>query len=220
MSDSLFFFIYFVFLIMPAVAKLLTTIVSKKDIDQFEKAKKRRNIYRICFIIIFIPIIILIILFAIQIYENRNSTVFGENSGISYPSQEKEQSNEIFKSFEGKRLGSQIDIVLQIAESFPDNFENEPELVPRILFYEIQDENGETSILDSEAIYENVGQSTQYVETIEKIREKIDNNQFYYITCEYNENLVEKVIISHISNTGKYKAESIKSISRDVLSIE
>lgn len=212
--DIIFSIVFFILFIMPAIVWVIVKLLSKKDIDSYEKARRIRNVYKTSFIIMSIPGVILIVLFMSRILENKDNYVQGSSLNVlqGHTTQEIEFYNNRIEPYAGKISGSQVCDLIDMLIVESDTHTYERELVPNVLFLDTYNGN----VDEIKPNIRVISRSGDYYKIkLRELKEKIDDSQFYYITFDrddgFNEGLIKTIIISYISNDDQSEIEKIEN---------
>ena len=195
------------FILVPIFLVLLTNKLAK-NIKTEEKARKRRNIYRACFLVVLILIIIVIIRFIIAF----NTPVTPASTLITYTNQEIEAYNNMFESYKGLQPGAQVKSLITRVIANSKTYKDEPNKVPGIVFFKESEESGEEIVFDSKVSYKNSELIDEYIKEVVNIRNSIYPKKEYYVKCEKRseDGLIDTIIIVQIPTQSEYNSKNRK----------
>lgn len=140
-----------------------------------------------------ILISILIIAIGMFIYNSAQSTI--NNSMQSMSTQEVQAFNNEFMSFEGKQSGSNIKAMIGTLIANANTYRDEPSKIP-VLFFD-QVDVGE-SIMDVKAVVTTAADPSEYIKTLNKIRNKVEPKHQYWVSISNQDNgLIDALIVTY-----------------------
>lgn len=209
--------------IIKGINKVSTA--SPEKIKTMEKARFRRNIYRFLTIIVFIPILFLLSVFAINIYYNNHPRTNGVSAEDPFFNrQEKEAFNNIFIAYEGVQTCSRIKELLTRAAANLRTYKDEPEKVPTVIFF--TKERNEKSLgetpnsytLDGKKYSAEEEEFEKYISDLVEMRNLLENKNTYTVKFDYNKyGLVDTIAIGDITDMNESETEAANQILENAL---
>lgn len=140
-----------------------------------------------------ILISILIIAIGMFIYNSAQSTI--NNSMQSMSTQEVQAFNNEFMSFEGKQSGSNIKAMIGTLIANANTYRDEPSKIPVLYFDQV--DVGE-DIMDVKAVVTTAADPSEYIKTLNKIRNKVEPKHQYWVSISNQDNgLIDALIVTY-----------------------
>lgn len=137
---------------------------------------------------------ILIVSVGLFIYNSASTTISDSISSLS--TQEVEAFNNQFTSYEGTQSGSNIKAVMGRLIGNADVYADEPSKVPQVYIDKIGEENPDSMDVTYSEI--DNGDTTDYINDLGKIRNRVERNHTYYVEITYQSSgLIDYIQISY-----------------------
>lgn len=142
---------------------------------------------------------ILIIAIGMYIYNSASSNI--GSSLDSMTTREIEAFNGEFENYKGKQTGSQISSLVGRLIANASTFKDEASKVPAVKCEKINvndDKIDGTGITDSTVEYNDASSMDNYLASLAKVKNKLENKHAYYVDFEYADTgLISKIIIKY-----------------------
>lgn len=212
--------------IIWGIIKIINKVstASPEKIKTMEKARFRRNIYRFLTIIVFIPILFLLSVFAINIYYNNHPRTNGVSAEDPFFNrQEKEAFNNMFIVYEGVQTSSRIKELLTRAAANLRTYKDEPEKIPTIILF--TKERNEKSLGETPNSFTLDGKDysaeediEKYISDLKEMRNLLENKNTYTVKFDYDKyGVVDTIAIGDITDMNESETEAANQILENAL---